>query len=150
MITVTHGGASYECAIAVKCTYDGYIKLYDENGVELVAFNGITDFSDYTISGGSFSDPCACAMPISLSAYAIGGRKIKATDWILADNGSYYYEIESDLISGNENTCNIMLHFAAGTELYYTAEQEENKVILRVSAAPLYDVTIDNIHVTRA
>ena len=146
---VIHCGTSYDCDVAVKCGSDKYIKLYKE-GVEIVAFHNISDFSDFEISGGSFTAPCDCTMPIPLTAYAIGGRTITTDDWILSDEGSkYYYEIESDLISGNTTTCNILLIFADGTELEYKATQESGKVTLFVDAAPLYDVTIETIEITR-
>ena len=147
---VIHSGTTYECSTAIKCENDRYIKLYDENGVETAAFHDISDFSEYTISGGSFSNPCSCGMPVALSAYAIGGKTIKQDDWLLSDSGKFYYEIEHNLISGNENTCDVLLKFAPGTELYYDAVQENGKVILWTDAAPLYDIVINSIRVIKA
>ena len=147
---VTHCGTTYECAVAVKCENDNYIKLYDENGVELASFHNISDFSDYTITEGKFTDPCACSMPIKLSTYSIGGRTITTNDWTLVAEGNrYFYEIVSDLISANKTTCNILLLFASGTELEYEAEQEAGKIILYTAAAPLSDIVIDSIQITR-
>ena len=144
-----HCGTSYYCDVAVKCENDRYIKLYKE-GVEIVAFHNISDFSDFEISGGSYISPCDCVMPIPLTAYAIGGRTITTDDWILSEEeNKYHYEIESDLISGNTTTCNILLLFAQGTELEYEARQEDGKVILITDAAPLYDVVIEGIQITR-
>ena len=147
---ITHCNRSYECAVAVKCESDKYIKLYDENGVEIAAFYNILDFSKYEISGGSFTAPNACAMPIALSAYAIGGRTITTNDWILADDLTYYYEIENGYISANSATCNVLLLFAQGTELDYSATQEAGKIVLHVEAAPLDDIVIESIQITRA
>ena len=147
---VIHCGTSYDCAAAIKCEDDNYIKLYDSNGVEIVAFHNISDFSDFEISGGSFTAPCDCAMPIPLTAYSIGGRTISPDDWILsADASKYYYEIESNLISSNTTTCNIFLMFADETEIKYEATQESGKVTLFVDAAPLYEVVIKTIEITR-
>ena len=147
---VIHCGTSYDCAAAIKCEDDNYIKLYDSNGVEIVAFHNISDFSDFEISGGSFTAPCDCAMPIPLTAYSLGGRTITTDDWILSEEGNkYYYEIENDLISSNTTTCNILLLFAQGTELEYEATQRYGKVTLFVDAAPLYDVVIEGIQITR-
>lgn len=145
---VTHSGITYDCSIAVKCENDKYIKLYDENGAEIASFHNILDFSEYTVSGGSFTDPQKCAMPIPLAAYAIGGRTIAPDDWILADN-RYHYDIENDLISENAATCNVLLLFAKETELEYEASQESGKIVLYTDAAPLYDVVIDGIQITR-
>lgn len=146
---ITHCNRTYECAVAVKCENDNYIKLYDENGVEIAAFHHISDFSKFEISGGSFTDPCACAMPIPLSVYSIGGRTISTDNWKLGDDNRYYYAIESDLISANITTCNISIFFAQGTELEYEAAQEAGKLILYTTAAPLADIVIDSLQITR-
>lgn len=146
---ITHGNRTYDCAVAVKCENDNYIKLYDKNGVEIASFHHVSDFSKYEISGGSFVDPCTCTMPIPLSAYAIGGRTITIEDWILGDDNRFYYEIENDLISANVTTCNVLILFAQGTELEYTATQETGKIVLYVEAAPLDDIVIDGIQITR-
>lgn len=145
-----HSGVTYQCDVAVKCEYDKYIKLYDSNGVEIASFNNISDFSQYTLSGGSFVAPCDCKMPIMLSTFSIGGRTIKPGEWILSDSGQYCYEIESDLISANATTCNISLMFAAGTSLIYKATQESGKIVLSTDSAPVVDIVIDSILITRA
>ena len=147
---VTHCGTSYECAAAVKCTSDNYIKLYDENGNETAAFYNISDFSDYEIAGGSFVGPCECGNPVVLTTYVVKGRTISTTDWILADDNKYYCEIEHRLISANTTTCNILLFFAKGTILSYTATQEEGKIVLCVEAAPISDIVIDSLQITKA
>ena len=147
---IIHCGETFDCAIAVKCEADKYIKLYDENGVEIAAFHGISDFEEYTISGGSFIAPCDCDLPIALSTYIIGGRTISTNDWILSDSGEYYFEIENGLISANAITCNIMLLFASGTEFEYTSAQEAGKIIITAGeAAPLDDIVIESIQITR-
>ena len=145
---VTHSNVTYECDVAVKCENDNYIKLY-KNGEEIAAFYNISDFTDYSISGGSFIDPCDCANPISLKTYAVKGCTIAPGNWINADDGRYYYEIENSLISGNTTTCNILLFFAAGTEFTYDATQEEGKIILYKNVKPDVDIVIDSIQITR-
>lgn len=76
---VTHCGVVYDCATAVKCEVNKFIKLYDENGLEIASFDNINDFSDYTISGGSFTAPNNCSVPVPVSVYKING-KIVATN----------------------------------------------------------------------
>jgi len=146
---VTHSGVTYDCSVAVKCENDKYIKLYDADGVEIVSFHNIADFSDYTISGGSFVEPCDCTLPIKVSKYIIGGRTINTSNWIASD-GKYIYEIESDVISGNATTCDILLLFAKETSLAYEATQEDGKLTLSTYAAPTSDIVIDSIQITRA
>lgn len=145
-----HCGTIYECAVAVRCTADKYIKLYDENGVEIASFYNISDFSDFTLEGGSFSAPCAHNLPILLSTYSIGGCEIKKSDWQEKSDKKYYYEITNKLISGNTKTCNITLYFAAGTNLNYSAMQENGKIVFCVDFIPENDIVIDNIIITRA
>lgn len=147
---VIHSGVTYECNVAIKCENDKYIKLYDANGAEIASFHNISDFSEYEISGGSFTAPCGCKTPIALTTYAIGGETIGINDWILtSDSTKYYYEIESNLISGNSKTCDILLLFAQGTDFEYESTQDDGKITLYVDAAPLDDIVINSIHVTR-
>ena len=51
---VTAYGDQYDCATAVKGS--NFIKLYDESGHEIVAFEGIRDFSFYSFDG-EYSTP---------------------------------------------------------------------------------------------
>lgn len=147
---VIHNGTTYECAVAVKCENDCYIKLYDANGAEIVAFHNISDFSDFTVSDGSFSDPCNCNMPIELTTYSIGGRTIAPNMWTFSDElQKYLYEIANNLISENSNTCNIVLFFAEGTKIAYTAAQETGKILLYTNSVPENDIVIDSIQITR-
>lgn len=145
-----HFGTIYECAVAVKCTADKYIKLYDENGAEIASFYNISDFSDFTLEGGSFSAPCAHNLPILLSTYSIGGHTIKKSDWDVKSTGQYFHEITNNLISANTVTCNITLYFASGTRFNYSAMQENGKIVLYVDVIPEKDIVIDNIIITRA
>ena len=145
-----HCGAVYECAIAVKCENDNYIRLYNENGVEIISFYDISDYTDYELSGGSFVAPCDCGAPIPLSTYSIGSRTITPEAWIEnTEANGFYYEIENALISDNTTTCNILLLFAEGTNFEYKGSQENGKIVLSVSAAPLVDIVIDSIQITR-
>ena len=145
-----HCGTIYECAVAVKCSADKYIKLYDENGAEIASFYNISDFSDFTLEGGSFSAPCAHNLPILLSTYSIGGHTIKNSDWIKTDDGQFLHEIRNNLISGNTTTCNITLYFASGTRFNYSATQEKGKIVFCVNVIPEKDIVINNIIITRA
>ena len=57
MATVTVCGASYACTTAIKGT--DYILLLDDSGVRVASFEGVTDFSIFSISGGSWATPKA-------------------------------------------------------------------------------------------
>lgn len=146
---VKNSGITYDCSVAVKCEADKYIKLYDENGMEIVSFDNIADFSAYTITGGEFIPPSNCSAPIELTTYVIGGRTIAPDNWILSEDSKYHYEIENNLISANSTTCDILIIFAKGTELSYQATQEAGKLTLLTDAAPEVSIVIDSIMITR-
>lgn len=55
MITVLFRGKSYTCAVALKGT--DYIHLLDANNKNVAFFDGVSDFTDFTISGGSWTTP---------------------------------------------------------------------------------------------
>lgn len=55
MATVNYLGESYPCSVALKGA--DYIHLLDEGGYLIAAFDGITSFSGFTISGGSWTVP---------------------------------------------------------------------------------------------
>lgn len=55
MTTVTHMGVDYVCAAAIKG--DDYIHLLNEDGEMTVAFDGISDFKDFSITDGEWVTP---------------------------------------------------------------------------------------------
>lgn len=55
MITVTYLGESYECVTALKGA--DYIHLLDSEGCMVAAFDGVSDFSDFAITGGDWTIP---------------------------------------------------------------------------------------------
>lgn len=55
MATVIHNGTQYTCALAIKG--DDYIHLLDDNNRMIVAFDGVSDFTCFSISGGTWSTP---------------------------------------------------------------------------------------------
>lgn len=57
MATVTYNNESFSCTTALKGA--DYIHLLDGNGNMIAAFDGITDFSGFTITDGSWATPTA-------------------------------------------------------------------------------------------
>lgn len=57
MVLVTHNQTTYECMSAIKGS--NYVHLLDANSNLIVAFDGVIDFSDFTIYGGDWSAPTA-------------------------------------------------------------------------------------------
>lgn len=52
---VSFCGVNYECAKALKGS--NYVHLLDTNGKIIAAFDGVSNFSGFVISGGSWSTP---------------------------------------------------------------------------------------------
>lgn len=147
-VKLIHNGITYEAEYAVRCDKDKYIKLFDAKYNEIAAFHEISNFSDYTLVGG-WTSPCAYyPTPISLSAYAMPGAIINATNWIEGESG-YYYDITNALISGNTKTCHVILNFASGTEFEYKAEQTTNQIRLIVDKIPNDLINIESITILR-
>lgn len=48
---------TYDCATAIKG--DDYIHLLDDNGCMVASFDGITDFSEFTLQNGTYTSPTA-------------------------------------------------------------------------------------------
>lgn len=55
MALVMYRDLSFECATAIKG--GNYVHLLAENGTMIAAFDGVTDFSYFSISGGNWTDP---------------------------------------------------------------------------------------------
>lgn len=146
---LSYNGRFYEGETAVKCENDRYVRLFDANGVEVVSFYDIADFSEFYLSGCEWTTPDDCAIFIPARTYSSGKIEIGGGDWIYSSNDSrYHYAIENPLISANKNTCNIFINFAPGTNFKYTAEQEEGKLIIYPDSRP-ESLTINNIFITR-
>lgn len=57
MPTLKYQGDSYDCAKAIKGA--DYIHLLDSSGEMIVAFDGITDFTGFTLTNGGYTTPTA-------------------------------------------------------------------------------------------
>lgn len=73
MPNVTFSGTTYACAIALKGS--DYVHLLDANNDLIVSFDGVSHFSGFTISGGSWTIPSAdhdCHVAVVREDGAIG------------------------------------------------------------------------------
>ena len=57
MATLIYKDDTFECVTAIKG--DDYIRLLDKNGIMVASFEGITDFSEFSLSGGAYTSPTA-------------------------------------------------------------------------------------------
>ena len=55
MATVTYCEKSYACSTAIKGS--NYIHLLDESGTLVAAFDGVSDFSKFSIDDGNWASP---------------------------------------------------------------------------------------------
>ncbi len=57
MAVVKHLGVEYPCSTALKG--DDYIRLLNSAGETMIAFEGVTDFTAFSITGGDWAVPTA-------------------------------------------------------------------------------------------
>lgn len=101
MPNITYNGLTYSCAKAIKGS--NYIHLLDINDVVFVAFDGIVDFSLFSISDGSYTeempaDECDVAVVLSDGTIARGGHK--CSDILPTD--SFVVTLTRSNMTGNE------------------------------------------------
>ena len=114
MATVKYLGDSYTCDKALKGT--DYIHLLDSDGCMIVAFDGVQDFSGFSISGGSWTTPTPegeCYLAVVKDDGSIGKGGHRCCDinamgsWqlgtsgstVLTDEGLYEFEVSSPEVS---------------------------------------------------
>ena len=81
MAVVTCLGNEYRCAVALKGS--DYIHLVDDKGDMVAAFDGISDFSKFSISEGTWSTPTAdddCYLAVVRQDGTIGKGSHKCRD----------------------------------------------------------------------
>lgn len=81
MPTLKYLGNTYDCATAIKGS--DYIHLLDENGVMVASFDGISNFTGFTLSNGSYTSPTAdhdCYLAIIRDDGTIGKGGHKCSD----------------------------------------------------------------------
>lgn len=111
MPTLTYLGESHEVDHAAKG--EDYIHGYDETGVMLISFEGITDFSKFTYTG-EYMVPEHCASEVCNDVKFVAGRlqtrkgnpistivetTLTASGW---SNGSYELEVEGVTDTSNQ------------------------------------------------
>ena len=87
MPTLKYQGDSYDCATAIKGP--DYIHLLDENGMAVVAFDHIIDFSSFTLTNGSYTSPTAVQeRPVAVvrDDGAVGRSERRICDLAAADH----------------------------------------------------------------
>lgn len=86
MATVKYYDLTFECATAIKG--DTYVHLLDSNGTMIVAFDGVTDFSVFSIEGGEWCNPTAehdCYVAVIRDDGTIGKGGHRCCDLIAAE-----------------------------------------------------------------
>lgn len=81
MASLTYLGMTYDCVTAIKGA--DYIHLLDADGNMVVSFDGISDFSGFTLSGCEYTEPAAdedCFVAIVREDGTIGKGSHKCSD----------------------------------------------------------------------
>lgn len=81
MATVMYRDISFECTKAIKG--ENYIHLLDEDGTMIAAFDGVSEFSNFSISDGEWVDPTAtseCFLAVIREDGSIGKGTHKCCD----------------------------------------------------------------------
>lgn len=78
MPTLVYLDRSYDCTTAIKG--NDYIRLLDNHGCLVASFDGISDFSAFTLSGGEYTEPtpahdCYLAVILDDGTFAKGGHR---------------------------------------------------------------------------
>lgn len=86
MVTVMYRDLSFECATAIKG--ENYVHLLDENGTMIAAFDGVTNFNYFSISGGSWTNPTPeneCFLAVIKDDGTVGKGGHRCCDVIVAE-----------------------------------------------------------------
>lgn len=97
MAILTHKEDTFECATAIKG--DNYICLLDENGLTVARFDGITDFSEFSLDGAEYTAPTAdhdCCIAVIRDDGTIGKGGHKCSDIGKAGGGNDVKTVELD------------------------------------------------------
>lgn len=81
MPNVSYNGSTYVCAIAIKG--EDFIRLLDANYAPIAVFEGISDFSDYTITDGDWESPLeegACNLVVMRRDGSVSRSGLKCGD----------------------------------------------------------------------
>jgi hypothetical protein len=108
MITIKYLEATINCTTAIKGA--DYIHLLDDEGTLVASFDGVSDFSKFSITGGSWTDPaplpsykvavfkedgtlCGCGV-------ALGDFHKKGDTTVLAEGIQYGTELPDEATEG--------------------------------------------------
>lgn len=158
MITVTYKDDTYECATALRG--DNYIHLLDESNALIVIFEGIVDFSCFSIENGDWtyaSDPDECLVAVihTDGKVTAGSHKCKditptkttsivltphTAEWATADDGFYVKHITIDGITAD--TLVMLKPDNVWAYNWLVVEQDDNTLIFKTVELPSANCTI--------
>lgn len=110
MITVTYNNVGYECNVALKGS--DYLHLLDADGKCTVAFDGVTDFTKFIITGGGWTTPTTADDSYLVTIGDDGSiRKGSHKSSEIADKAPAYTYGTADLTAGTSQLATGRLYF---------------------------------------
>ncbi len=97
MAVVTHFDKEYSCTTAIKG--GDYVHLLNEDGEMIVAFDGVTDFSSFSITSGSWTTPTPeneCYVAVVKDDGTMGKGGHKSSDILPKSGGEITGSLEVD------------------------------------------------------
>ena len=148
MATVTYNDESFTCTTALKGA--DYIHLLDDDGHMVATFDGVSDFSKFVISGGSWTTPSPandCAAVIIEDGTIENGGKI-ANSVVLTAAG-WTDNLQTVALAGMTGSKNIVVspapasHVAYGEASIYCSAQGNGTLTFTCDGTPDSDLAVN-------
>lgn len=148
MPNVTFNGNTYSCAVAYKGP--DYVHLVDSNGVMIVAFDGVSDFSGFSIANGNWSAPSeknCCIAVFHEDGTLVRGSKIANS--VTLDAKKWNNNSQTVTLTGMTSSKSIVVapdpgsHTAYGEAGVYCSAQGSNNLTFKCTDVPANNLTVN-------
>lgn len=119
MITVVHQSKAYTCQTAIRGA--DYIHLLDADGNMCTAFDGVTDFSSFLISGGTWTSPTEdhdCYVGVVRDDGSVGKGGHRCSELLSAGEWSGWHDNGDEVLSAGDKTYQVRIETEDGHVLH--------------------------------